>query len=108
MPKPIKTSQSMDFFMLYVNNNECHSLDKEWYYNIVRSACCMSSNENPSILNDNSTIKSKQCTIMLSSLDYSNAITIMTAPNFKLTILKDCLLLGKTFFNRIFDHLVHF
>ncbi len=31
---------------------------------------------------------------MLSSLDYSNALTILTSPKFKLTILKDCLLLG--------------
>ena len=98
IPKPLKTSHSLDFFMLYVNSSgECLDLDKEWYYNIVRSACCHSSSESANILSDHSAIKSKQCTLMLSSLDYSNAISIITAPNFKLTILKDCLLLGKNF-----------
>ena len=126
--KPIgsmNTSPSIDFFMLYIKSGAPHlvtnqitrspslnfgNLDKEWYYNIVRSACCYSSsipstaslnnsmennlNMDSLLLTDSSSLKSKQCALMLSNLDYSNAITILAAKTFKLTILKDCLLLG--------------
>jgi len=91
---------------MYINNHtdappaQPDNLDKEWYYNIVRSACSytpvdqiLSQADSP-LLGDNSSLKSKQSALMLSSLDYSNAISILASPNFKLTILKDCLLLG--------------
>ena len=97
----IKMSPSIDFFMLYVNSSSLPSspsmvlanLDKEWYYNIVRSACCFASSENTLIPN-NVSLKSRQCALMLANLDYSNAISILGSKDFKISILKDCLLLG--------------
>lgn len=118
----MKTSPSIDFFMLYVSNSNTAkpqssifaNLDKEWYYNIVRSACCYATpttsqnaavflgpnssatpnTTNSDIICDSSSLKSKQCALMLSNLDFSNASQILTAKHFKLSILKDCILLG--------------
>lgn len=106
----LKTSPSIDFFMLYVASNKSSmtgstgggggfsNLDKEWYYNIVRSACCSSVNNSvastESLISDNSYLKSKQCALMLSNLDYSNCLSILNVKGFKLNILNDCLLLG--------------
>jgi hypothetical protein len=118
----MKTSPSIDFFMLYVSNSNTTkpqssifaNLDKEWYYNIVRSACCYATpttsqnavvflgpnssaaqnTTNSDIICDSSSLKSKQCALMLSNLDFSNASQILTAKHFKLSILKDCILLG--------------
>jgi hypothetical protein len=39
-------------------------------------------------------LKSKQCALILSNLDYENLMSILSANHFKLTILKDCILLG--------------
>ena len=114
----IKPSPSIDFFMLYIssgtsnnqNNNLFNDLDKEWFYNMVRSACCYStesygrklSNSSSSndmitpndLILDSSSLKSKQCALMLSNLDYTNLMSIFQANQFKLNILKDCILLG--------------
>lgn len=105
----MKASTSIDFFLLYVNSSKsldasnAFNLDKEWYYNIVRSACCYSTNSNASSkqvddlnapLVDNASLKSKQCALILSNLDYENAMSIVSAADFKLSILKDCILLG--------------
>ena len=51
--KRLTSSASIDYFMLYVNkassgaglatnnnNSESINMDKEWFYNVVRSACC--------------------------------------------------------------------
>lgn len=66
------------------------------FYNIIRSACCYTTPENMqegAFLTDYSTLKSKQCALMLSNLDYSNTVTILATSTFKLSILMDCLLL---------------
>ncbi len=105
----MKASTSIDFFLLYVNSSKSldasnsFNLDKEWYYNLVRSACCYSavSNSNSKQVDDlntplvdNTSLKSKQCALILSNLDYENAMSIFSANDFKLSILKDCILLG--------------
>ena len=39
-------------------------------------------------------LKSKQCALMLANLDYANIASIVECPLFRLSILRDCLLLG--------------
>lgn len=107
----LKTSPSIDFFMLYLTSNSnatasCLSyLDKEWYYNIVNSACSYSNSNGSSdgtttnessvlATMDNSSLKSKQCALMLSNLDFSNIMSILSSKMFRLSILRECLLLG--------------
>jgi hypothetical protein len=97
----MKTSASIDYFMLYLSSNSgCESLpnlDKEWYYNIVSSVCSNHQNNKPDDISLNVqsiVLKSKQCALMLSNLDGENIGSILSNKDFKLTILKDCLLLG--------------
>jgi hypothetical protein len=124
LPHMFKPSPSIDFFMLYVtstkssintNTNLFNDLDKEWFYNMVRSACCYVVDSLPTPLADNelerkqsfekritandlildsSSLKSKQCALMLSNLDFSNLMSILQADGFKLSLIKDCILLG--------------
>lgn len=109
----LKTSPSIDFFMLYLSSNSnaatasCLSyLDKEWYYNIVNSACSYSSgsggagttggcsSSDLAIADQSSLLKSKQCALMLSNLDFSNIMSILSSKSFRLSILRECVLLG--------------
>jgi hypothetical protein len=118
----MKPSASIDFFMLYLNtsignNSEpaeqsaagfaFNYLDKEWYYNIVRSACSHSSagygqesggagdsSGQELLINDNIQLKSKQCALILANLDLANLASVLSSKNFKIGILKECLLLG--------------
>ena len=46
------------------------------------------------LISDTNSLKPRQCALMLSYLDHSNVTSILTDKNFKLNILKDCLLLG--------------
>lgn len=95
--------------MLYLSSNSnaatasCLSyLDKEWYYNIVNSACSYSSESGGSgsssselaIADQSSLLKSKQCALMLSNLDFSNIMSILSSKSFRLSILRECVLLG--------------
>lgn len=103
----MKSSPSIDFFMLYLNNNtnnkyDSNNLDKEWYYNIVNSACSYSTqtttttttNSPNDLITDSSSLKSKQCALMLSNLDLSNILSILSGKQFKLNILRECILLS--------------
>ena len=96
----MKTSPSIDFFMLYTTPSfSTANLDKEWFYNMVRSACTYSNNNNKNssllqIASHFSFLKSKQCALMLSNLDLSNTFSILSDQHFRVGILKDCLLLG--------------
>jgi hypothetical protein len=99
MLSQIKASPSIDFFMLYTTPAlAATNLDKEWFYNMVRSACSYGSasdlSDNIVNLPSSSFLKSKQCALMLSNLDYSNILSIMQDKKFRLSILKDCLLLS--------------
>lgn len=92
----MKTSPSVDFFMLYLNSSSTSAfattsyLDKEWYYNIVNSAC-----SSDVVLDTTSLcLKPKQCALMLSSLDLANIISVMSNRRFRLNILRECILLG--------------
>jgi hypothetical protein len=88
---------TLGFFMLYTSINdkspsEINNLDKEWFYNMVRSACSINSNNMVSTTNQN--LKSKQCALMLSNLDKQNILSILQDKTFNLSILKECLVLG--------------
>ncbi len=55
----------------------------------------VNSNGSPTdLLSDTNSLKPRQCALMLSYLDFSNAASILTSKNFKLNVLKDCMLLG--------------
>lgn len=91
----IKTSSSIEFFKLYLENginNVSNNLDKEWFYNIVRSSCCYASSSD--LINDLSRLKSKQCALILANLDQPNCESIFYDKSFKLNILKECLILS--------------
>lgn len=108
----LKTSPSIDFFMLYLTSNSnatasCLSyLDKEWYYNIVNSACSYSTPADnitttttdlattTATTTNSALLKSKQCALMLSNLDFSNIMSILSSRQFRLSILRECILLG--------------
>jgi hypothetical protein len=104
-----KSSPSIDFFRLYLTTPAAATassppLDKEWYYNIVSSACSSSStntntNDNEELITssgggDNSSLKPKQCALMLSNLDTANIMSILASKRFRLGILRECILLG--------------
>jgi hypothetical protein len=99
----MKTSPSIDFFMLYTTPAlATASLDKEWFYNMVRSACSYNSTAMGSSATTNGGVampasfllKSRQCALMLSSLDYANVLSILQDKQLRLSVLKDCMLLG--------------
>jgi hypothetical protein len=97
----VVTSPSLDCFLHYVPTiNSNLNSDKEWYYNIIRSACCnqqqqtqqqssssLSSSlpqqqnfqiKNSNLINhDYLSLKPKECALMLSSLDYSKRFTAL-------------------------------
>lgn len=108
LPSSLKSSPSIDFFMLYLNSNNPSvmsgggaNLDKEWYYNIVSSACSHTSecddgsgtNETTTIA-DSSSLKPKQCALMLANLDLANIMSILSGKRFRLCVLRECILLG--------------
>lgn len=133
----IKPSASIDFFMLYTSPalaNSNASLDKEWFYNMVRSACCstiqissmsststtgtvtVSGNSHPlsntvaqtpatSTAAASTFLNSKQCALMLSNLDSANILSIMQDKQFRIGLLKDCLLLGAHKTQQVIDKL---
>jgi hypothetical protein len=89
----LKSSKSFDFLTLYSNSNP-NELNKEWFYNIVRSACCHQAEQNDELISEASSLKSKQYALMLSNLDGTNCFSILSDKNFKLNILSECLKLG--------------
>lgn len=61
---------------------------KNCFKEILESICYEQANLKTICLNP------KQCALLLSNLDYNALILIMTSKNFKLNLLKECLLLG--------------
>ena len=61
--------------------------DKNLYLEGVKNICCSENNNRISL-------KPKQCALILAELEYNNLLTILTTKSFKLTILKECFLLG--------------
>ena len=86
------TSSGVD---LKVDNNDgissssesCFN-DKNLYYEGVKNVCCLDANSSRIPL------KPKQCALILSELEYNNLLNILTSENFRLSILKECFILG--------------